>query len=179
MCSNTVVSYSSCFTPRYAITLCLLFSHPSCAHDIYRINYWKYFALFLSLYWTSAVLSNIVHCSTAGAVSSWWFDGTPRTATQASAIVKKSIIHASTVLMGPICLGSLLVAVIRATRSVVHIWLTAMKYKTGERESKLTKFVSSCLATSLEVLDQLVTYCNHYAFCYVSIYDMSFKQASR
>jgi hypothetical protein len=125
------------------------------------------------------VLSNIVHCSTAGAVSSWWFNGTPRTSAQSSQIVKNSIVHASTVLMGPVCFGSLLVAVIRATRSLTHIWLTAMKYQSGNKESKLIKFVQSCLVTSLEVLDQLVTYCNHYAFCYVSIYDMSFVEASR
>ena len=159
-----------------------------------RINYWKYFALFLSLYWTSAVLSNIVHCTTAGAVTSWWFNGTPLSASSSSQIVKNSIVHSCTALLGPICCGSLLVPIIRSLRSMVHIWLRAMEVSensssftsggygsssSSSTTSKLTKFLTSCLETALRVLDELVTYCNHYAFCYVSAYDMSFMEASR
>jgi hypothetical protein len=33
----------------------------------------SYFLLLLSLFWVSAVLSNVVHCTTSGAVSAWWF----------------------------------------------------------------------------------------------------------
>jgi len=49
---NTIVSYSSCFTPH-----------------VYK---WYYVWLVFSLLWTSDVCSNIIHCSTAYAVSIWW-----------------------------------------------------------------------------------------------------------
>ena len=49
---NTIVSYSSCFTPH-----------------VYK---WYYVWLVFSLLWTSDVCSNIIHCSTAYAVSLWW-----------------------------------------------------------------------------------------------------------
>ena len=58
LCSGTIVSHSSCFVP--------------------KINYWKYFLLLMSLYWTCCVLSNIVHVATAHCIAHWWFYGLPR-----------------------------------------------------------------------------------------------------
>lgn len=150
-----------------------------------RINYWKYLALLVSLYWTSTVLANIVHCTTAGAVASWWYHGTPVTSARSRAIVKQSIVTASTALLGPICFGSLLVALVRASRSFLHIWIKVMRPQRsgqggcGPSASRLTEYAVSCLETALRALDRLVTYCNHYAFCYVAIYDVGFVEASR
>lgn len=53
VCDQTVVSQKACFS-----------------QTIYQGNY---FLLLLSLFWVSAVLSNVVHCTTSGAVSAWWF----------------------------------------------------------------------------------------------------------
>ena len=165
----------------------------------------------ISLYWTCCVLSNIVHVVTAHAISHWWFYGLPdaggalRGTSQASSwnIVRDSVIHTCTRLLGPIAFGSLLVAVVRTLRSFVYLLVTLMGSGSGlggmgvqvappsisiggrvhtSRQSqgnKIKKFVIECLLVVLSVLDRAVTYFNHYAFCYVAISEMSFIQASR
>jgi hypothetical protein len=173
MCSGHIVSYSPCFTG--------------------RVNYYKYFVLLVSLYWTCAVLSNVVHVTVAGAVAHWWQQGLPDaggvlygTAHRTShTVVYHSLFRAVTRLFGPICLGSLLVAMLRATRSAIHITTQVFGYHPADANrgrspsNRLKKFVWECLKTLLFVLDRLVTYFNHYAFCYVAIYEMSFVEASR
>mmetsp|Transcript_21590 Transcript_21590/g.31408 ORF Transcript_21590/g.31408 Transcript_21590/m.31408 type:complete len:619 (+) Transcript_21590:166-2022(+) len=163
ICEGEVVkTSSSCFSP--------------------SVSYGKYFALLLSLYWTSAVLSNIVHCATAGAVAVWWFHGTPASS---SGLVRSSILRTVTALLGPVCFGSLVVAVIRTTRSMLHVWVKALAVESSSGSSRstspatrLTKFCNDCLLTALAALDRAVQYFNHYAFCYVSIYDLGFVEAS-
>jgi hypothetical protein len=48
----------------------LVKTEATCSH--YSVNSGLYFAMLLSLYWTCTVISNIVHCTTSGAVGSWY-----------------------------------------------------------------------------------------------------------
>lgn len=52
VCDSTVISSKACFTE--------------------KVYTGWYFFMLLSLLWVSSVLSNVVHCTTAGAVASWW-----------------------------------------------------------------------------------------------------------
>lgn len=99
----------------------------------------KYFLLVLSLYWTSCVLSNIVHVVTAHSLSHWWYYGSPHTNNKFSStkqstsyqIVLNSVYHTCTQLIGSIALGSLLVAIIRTLRSFVYLMIVLMGHGNG------------------------------------------------
>lgn len=52
ICDGSLIGYSACVAP--------------------KLYGWAYCFLLLSLFWTSAVISNIMHCTTASAVSFWW-----------------------------------------------------------------------------------------------------------
>mmetsp|Transcript_13092 Transcript_13092/g.12687 ORF Transcript_13092/g.12687 Transcript_13092/m.12687 type:complete len:707 (+) Transcript_13092:119-2239(+) len=177
----------------------------------------SYFLLLLSLFWVSAVLSNVVHCTTSGAVSAWWFTtesemfitdvegaGTWRGQdgwrgsktiheghrmiralcdsnsgiTNVSRALKRSL----TTSFGSICLGSLAVAILRLTRTIVAFTtdqLRTLHNTTGiSTGSSLRIYILSTLDFVLKSLDRVMGYFNRYAFCYVAIYGLDFLQAS-
>ena len=118
------------------------------------------FVIFLlSLIWTCTVLSNVIHCTTAGSVANWWHRDTP-----SKDIVKKTFKRSLTTLLGSICLGSLLVAAVRTVRVVVH--LVFSKLTSRSRENSLRKYLRCVLDVCLQGLDWLVQYFNKYSFCY-------------
>ena len=67
----------------------------------------------------STVISNVVHVTTAGTVGSWWF--VPHEANGCcSQAVRDSYVRSLTTSFGSICLGSLIVALLKAIREMVH-----------------------------------------------------------
>ena len=85
---------------------------PSSSHDCPRGDggtAWSGFAFWyavFSFYWTSQVIRNLAHFTTAGTVSSWWLVSEIQTPTWGA------FKRASTTSLGTIAVGSLLVAVI-------------------------------------------------------------------
>ena len=104
-----------------------------------QINYLKYFFLVISLYWTSCVLSNIVHVVTAKSLAHWWYFGVPHSNSKFSntkqstpyQIVLNSVYHTLTYLLGSIAFGSLLVAIVRTLRSFVYLLIVLMGHGNG------------------------------------------------
>ena len=77
------------------------------------------FTFLISFYWTIQVISNVVHVTTSGTVGTWWF--TPDEANGCcSKAVRDSYIRSVTTSFGSICFGSLIVAIIQATKEMVH-----------------------------------------------------------
>lgn len=70
------------------------------------------FFLLISVYWGQQVLQNILTCSTAGVVATWWYQP------QAKSVTFGAVYRSMTTSFGSICFGSLLVAVLQALRSV-------------------------------------------------------------
>eukprot|EP00304_Pavlova_gyrans_P002454 CAMPEP_0206046614 /NCGR_PEP_ID=MMETSP1466-20131121/19095_1 /ASSEMBLY_ACC=CAM_ASM_001126 /TAXON_ID=44452 /ORGANISM="Pavlova gyrans, Strain CCMP608" /LENGTH=552 /DNA_ID=CAMNT_0053421595 /DNA_START=51 /DNA_END=1707 /DNA_ORIENTATION=- len=123
------------------------------------------FLLVVSFYWTVHVVKNVVHVAVAGTVGSWYF-----LSPQASADpTKRSLQRALTTSFGSVCLGSLVVSVIRALR----LGASAMSRRAGPG------VVRSCLLCALGFLDVLVRFFNHYAFTHVALYGKHFTSASR
>lgn len=87
-----------------------------CENDISGI---VAFLLLLSFYWTQQVISNIVHVTVAGTVGTWWW--APLEANSCcSEAVRSSYIRAITNSFGSICFGSLLVAIVKAIKSMLE-----------------------------------------------------------
>jgi len=131
----------------------------------YRVNGGAYFGLLLALLWGCSVLSNVVHCTTSGAVASWWFNGT-----DGRLPVREALTRALTTSFGSVCLGSLLTAVVQATRKTLRATEHWMRrgFPAG----------AAIAAWLLAVLSWAVENINKYAFCYVAIYGSSFFEAS-
>lgn len=155
---STLVGTDSCFSSQFYVGI--------------------YIAMLLSVLWAVNVFTHVVHCTTSGAVASWWFNAS---ATPNSYVVKYSFLRAITSSFGPICLGSLLGAAVSVTRFTVRYMKSTTKFssRNGCATPRSTSFVLSCLDTMLIVLEEAIKYVNRYAFCYVAIYGDSFIECSR
>jgi len=122
--------------------------------------------LLLSLFWGCAVISNILHCTAAGAVADWWFSDSSDL--QPKAAVAGAFRRAISTSFGSVCFGSLLVALLSTLRSMLNQII----------KTKIPLVVSffSCL---LELVERCIKYFNKYAFCYVAIYGTDFMTAGK
>jgi Plasma-membrane choline transporter len=124
-----------------------------------------YFLLLLSLFWTAQVVKNVVHVTVAGVMGSWYFlhpNNMPKNPTA------ESLKRASTTSFGTICLGSLLVAIVQAIRTVVE----------SSRDSENT-FVRCFVECILYCLESLLRYFNRWAFAINAIYGTSYMESGR
>ena len=114
------------------------------------------------LYWACNTAQNIAHCTTSGAVGSWWFTTTPTNT------VTRSLHRATTTSFGSIAFGSLIVALIQTARFVL---------KSLERATKKHNFIVCCLRCILNIIEGWVRYFNKYAFVVVALYGTNFKSS--
>jgi hypothetical protein len=123
-----------------------------------------YFIFLVSFYWSSQVIKNVVHVTVSGVLGTWYFlypANAPPSPT--SAAFKR----ATTTSFGSICLGSLIIAVIRALRTMVR----------AAKDNK-NEWVRCIVLCFLNCLDSLVTYFNVYAFTQVAIYGKTYCEAA-
>lgn len=117
------------------------------------------FLFLVSLYWTLQVISNVVHVSVAGTVGTWWFSPTHANGC-CSRAVRDSYVRSLTTSFGSICLGSLIVALIQATREIAR-----QARESGDNGILL------CLAECiLGCIESIVEYFNKWAYVYVGLY---------
>ncbi len=114
------------------------------------------FLLFLSLYWTSQVIKNIGHTTTAGTVASWWLIPSFMAGSVASGALRR----ACTTSLGSICLGSFIVAFLQTLRQMLRLF-------TKDEDPTFVQFCINCL---LECIERMVRYFNHYAYTFVAMY---------
>ena len=133
----------------------------------YSMNGGVYFIMLISFYWGATTIANVIHATVAGATATWWFE----TGVGNSAPVWGAYRRAMTTSFGSIAYGSLLVAIIKAVRSLVR---AAMDRAEGPMVALLC--VLQCL---LSILESLLEIFNRFAFCYVGIYGHDFKAAGK
>lgn len=125
------------------------------------------FALLLSFYWTFQVVKNVVHVTVAGTVGTWWFVPAEGAAF-CSRGVRDSHLRAVTTSFGSICLGSLLVAVVEA--------LKTMARSARESDDSLLLCLAECV---LRCLQDIMEYFNTWAFVFVGLYGYTFIDAGK
>jgi hypothetical protein len=118
---------------------------------------WMFF-----LYWACYSAQNVAHCTTSGAVGSWWFTNSPTNT------VQRSLGRALTTSFGSIALGSLIVALIQTARFMLH---------SLERATKKHNFVVCCIRCILNIVEGWVRYFNKYAFVVVALYGNTFRSS--
>jgi Plasma-membrane choline transporter len=110
------------------------------------------FLFLVSFFWTAQVVKNVVHVTVAGTVGTWWLF--PHEANGCcSQAVRDSYWRSVTTSFGSICLGSLIVALIQATREIVN----SMR----NQDDSLLLCIADCL---LGCLEQLAEYFNKVSF---------------
>jgi len=176
---------------------------------------YSYLLMLFSLLWTCGVCSSLVQCTTAVVVSQWWSkkhseasieeedvedDGECCQKSYCLDVIKESGLKRSlTLSLGSLCLGSLLVTIIRGLRAALKFLIQQSKALNGDYSSSSSSSTSSwssastsvagivyrrgcvlsILAYLLTLLDWAMTYFNRYAFCYVGVYGENFIKASK
>jgi len=124
-----------------------------------------YFLLSVSVFWTTQVIKNVVHVTVAGTFATWYFmfpSSMPPNPTLGA------LKRATWTSFGSICLGSLLVAIIKALRSA------AERAGRGQRQN-IGQAILICL---ISLLERMVEYFNVYAFTQVAIYGKTYCEAA-
>lgn len=139
----------------------------NCQGNQCTVNYGYLFLLFLSFFFGQQVLQYSVHVIVAGTVGTWWV--APDESGFCSRGVCTSFIRAVTTSFGSICMGSLLVAVIRALKALAQ---SARSNDDGGFLVCIAECILGCLANCLE-------YFNKWAYIYVGIYGDSYVESAK
>jgi hypothetical protein len=115
-----------------------------------------WFFLLISFYWTSQVLKNVTHVTTAGVMATWYFQAPTN---MPSNPTLKSFQRASWSSFGSICLGSLIIAMVKALKSMANSARNA--------EHPIARCMVLCI---LGCLERMIEYFNTYAFTQIAIY---------
>lgn len=120
-----------------------------------------------SFYWGAQVLSNILHVSCCGVVARWYFDK------QVDIAVSKSTGQAFTSYLGPIALGSFLIAIIQTLEFLVR----SIADNRGGNQSAGQRIAAEIAICILRCVERLVEIFNTFAFVIVSIYGVTYCEA--
>ena len=177
-CTSQHSNCKACFCESQFIAL------HSCYTEKFYPGY--YILILISILWACSVFSNVIHCTSAGAVAMWW--KTPVDVFDADIAPTISFITALFHDFGAICLGSLFVAVTKGLRNAVSF---IIKQLSGESSGQSNgAVINRCLFTIntyilkgldvlLGLLDASLEYFNRYAFTYVAMYGYNFTDASK
>ncbi|KAJ5066164.1 protein pns1 [Anaeramoeba ignava] len=126
-------------------------------------KYWAIYIVF-SYFWTSGVITNLIHTTSSGTYASYYFlkGNMPKDPTFQS--FKRAITYS----FGSICVGSLIVAIIKTLRWIARV-----------SESNDNGFLKCMCLCFLNCLDWLAEFFNQFAYAYISIYGINFLQASK
>ncbi|TMW65203.1 hypothetical protein Poli38472_009370 [Pythium oligandrum] len=127
------------------------------------------FFMLISLYWGQQVIQNVLTCTTAGVVATWWYQPHAERATFAS------MYRALTTSFGSICFGSLIVAILEAMRAMASL----LKEKAAEEDNMVLACVACMAECILGCLESLMEYFNKWAYVYVGVYGYSFRTSGK
>jgi len=122
----------------------------------------------LMLFWGVQVLKNLVHVTIAGSFASWYFRFPHHQETNPTLT---ALVRACTTSFGSVCLGSLVVAIVRTLRTFAH----AAHQGSKNRNAVLATVFNRLLACT----EHLAQYFNVYAFVQVAVYGRTYIEAAK
>ncbi|KAJ0392537.1 hypothetical protein P43SY_001243 [Pythium insidiosum] len=127
------------------------------------------FGMLVIFFWGSFVLKNIIAVTTSGTVAAW------KNASNSAFITVGAWIRAMTLNLGSICFGSLIVAILEATRTILNI-LSSLASESGNCAAACA---FACLACLIGCIESWIEFFNRFAYTYVGCYGYSFITASK
>lgn len=141
--------------------------YKGCNGQTCDINYGIIFGLFLSFFFGHQIIQNSIHVIVAGCVGSWWFS--PDDNGCCGPAVTGGTCRALTTSFGPICFGSLVVAIIQALRALAN-------EARNNGDAQCLACIAECI---LACLQGIVEYFNKWAFIYVGLYGYGYVDAGK
>jgi len=130
-------------------------------------NLGYFFLLLLSFYFTTQVIQNSIHVTVAGTVGTWWYS--PENANSCcSGAILGSLLRTMTTSFGSICFGSLLVAIVQATRALVNMLRS--------EDNSILLCLADCI---LSCIESLLEYFNKWAYVYIGLYGYPYLKAGK
>jgi uncharacterized membrane protein required for colicin V production len=127
------------------------------------------FVMLLSYFWNMEVIRNVAHVTASGVTATWWL--APQIKNNVCGAFKRSL----TTSFGSICLGSLIVALLKAIRAMIY-------QARVQAHNSQNGFAICCLCIAdcmLVWIEALIAYFNKWAYVYVAIYGKSFVESSK
>ncbi|XP_049936253.1 uncharacterized protein LOC116263162 [Nymphaea colorata] len=132
-------------------------------------HWWLLGILSVSLFWTGAVLCNMLHVVVSGMVFHVLIHGGEGLPLPSNPLVR-SLRHAATTSLGSICYGSLFTAAIRTIRWEIR----GIRSKIGNNECLLC-----CVDFLFNLVETLVRFFNKYAYVQATVHGKSFNRSAR
>lgn len=130
--------------------------------------------VFFAGYYISEVIKNIIHVCIAGVYGTWYYlsnsdQGEPKH--PALGAFKRAMTYC----FGPICFGSLIVSIIQLIKSFVQI-LKQNAFGSGDNCAGCGFLILDFI---IGIIEWMVRYFNHYAYCYVALYGKSYIRSAK
>merc|ERR1719233_146002 len=123
--------------------------------------------LLFSTYWTAEVLSNIM-VVTVSKLAASWCTGARHIANP----VFSSFSFSATYALGSICLGSLIVSILKTMRLVARMLANA------SGNDGIGRVIALCCMCILQCIENLVRYFNEWAYAYIGMYHYDFSTSA-
>ncbi|CAI0552455.1 unnamed protein product [Linum tenue] len=133
-------------------------------------GWWLLLVLAISLFWTGAVICNMVHVIVSGMVFLVLIHGGREAASMPPNSLMKVIRYTLTTSFGSICYGSLFTAAIRTLRWEIR----GLRSKIGKNECLLC-----CVDLMFHLVETLVRFFNKYAYVQIAVYGKGFNRSAR
>ncbi|XP_073281108.1 uncharacterized protein [Primulina huaijiensis] len=133
-------------------------------------RWWLLLVLSVSLFWTGAVLCNVVHVIVSGMVFLVLSHGGREATSMPSKPLINSLRYAVTTSFGSICYGSLFTAAIRTLRWEIR----GLRSKIGNNECLLC-----CVDFLFHLVEFLVRWFNKYAYVQIAVHGKSFNHSAK
>jgi len=150
----------------FAFVTAYVLSIPDDPNNGTNLSILVYVVFVFFYYWAGQVFANVVHVTICGVFATWYFQ-----MQNMQNPTSNSAKRALTTSFGSICLGSLIIAVIKTLR------LLAQQAQ-GNRNGAIA-IVACIIVCLLQCIEQIIQYINTYAFCQVAIYGKPFCAAAK
>jgi len=158
---------------RLALSWCLLQSVICTGYFVMAVGGYAMYGfvafiyLIFSTYWTAEVLSNIM-VVTVSKLAASWCTGARHIANP----VFSSFSFSTTYALGSICLGSLIVSILKTIRMVARMFANA------SGNDGIGRIIALCCMCVLQCIENLVRYFNEWAYAYVGMYEKDFRTSA-
>ncbi|WVQ67890.1 protein PNS1 [Kwoniella botswanensis] len=127
--------------------------------------------------WTSQVVGNVILCTLAGGIFGGWYYYGPRVPTGGlpKRATLSAFIRASTLSLGSIAFGSLIVTVLELIRLILQ---AIQQYEAGQGDT-IGAIVACCAACCVGCIEGMIAWFNKYAYIEISLYGKSYIPAAK